>query len=72
MAVEAFSKWLEAVPIPNKEPDTVAYAFLHNILARFAAPGQVVSDNGVEFTEGEFAQLLDMHLESMLWEIMPM
>uniref|UniRef100_A0A383WKL0 Integrase catalytic domain-containing protein n=1 Tax=Tetradesmus obliquus TaxID=3088 RepID=A0A383WKL0_TETOB len=25
---------------------------------RFAAPGQVVTDNGVEFTEGAFAQLL--------------
>lgn len=57
VAVEAFSKWLEAVPISNKEPDTVAYAFLHNVLARFAAPGQVVSDNGAEW-EAEFAQLL--------------
>ncbi len=57
VAVEAFSKWLEVVPIINKEPDTVAFAFLHNVLARFAAPGQVVSDNGAEW-EGEFAQLL--------------
>jgi hypothetical protein len=58
VAVEAFSKWLETVPITNKEADTVAYAFLHNVLARYAAPGQVVSDNGAEFTEGAFAQLL--------------
>lgn len=57
VAVEAFSKWLEVVAFPNKEADTVAYAYLHNVLARFAAPGQVVSDNGAEFTEGEFAQL---------------
>jgi hypothetical protein len=58
VAVEAFSKHLEAVPIPNKEPASVAFAFLQNVLARFAAPGQVVTDNGVEFTEGAFAQLL--------------
>jgi hypothetical protein len=58
VAVEAFSKWLEVVPIPNKEADTVAYAFLHHVLAKYAAPGQVVSDNGSEFTEGAFAQLL--------------
>jgi len=57
VAVEAFSKWLEAIPIINKEPDTVAYAFLHNVLARFAAPGQVVSDNGAEW-QGAFAQLM--------------
>ena len=58
VAVEAFSKVLEAVPIPNKEPSSVAYAFLQHVLARYAAPGQVVTDNGTEFTEGAFAQLL--------------
>lgn len=58
VAVEAFSKWLEVVPIPNKEAATVAHAFLHHVLARFAAPGQVVSDNGDEFTTGAFANLL--------------
>lgn len=58
VAVEAFSKWLEAIPIVNKEPETVAFAFLHNVLARFAAPGQVISDNGSEFTQGAFADLL--------------
>ena len=57
VAVEAFSKHLEAVPIGNKEPATVAYAFLTHVLSKFAAPGQVVTDNGAEF-QGEFAQLL--------------
>jgi len=33
VAVEAFSKYLVAVPIPNKESATVAYAFLHNVLS---------------------------------------
>jgi len=58
VAIEAFSKYLVAVPIPNKEPETVAFAFLQHVLSRFAAPGQVVSDNGVEFTQGAFKQLL--------------
>jgi transposase InsO family protein len=58
LAVEAFSKYLVAVPLPSKEPEAVAFAFLHHVLSRFAAPGQVVTDNGVEFTEGAFAQLL--------------
>jgi transposase InsO family protein len=57
VAVEAFSKHLEVIPMRNKEADTVAYAFLHHVLARFAAPGQVVSDNGTEF-QGPFSQLL--------------
>eukprot|EP00775_Hariotina_reticulata_P000616 gene616-biopygen1270 len=57
IAVEAFTKHLEAVPIKNKEAATVAYAFLHNVVAEFGAPGQVVTDSGTEF-EGKFAQLL--------------
>ena len=57
IAVEAFSKHMEAVPIPDKEPATVAYAFLTHVLSKFAAPGQVITDNGAEFA-GEFAQLL--------------
>jgi transposase InsO family protein len=57
VAVEAFSKHLEVVPMPDKEAATTAYAFLHHVLAKFAAPGQVVTDNGTEF-EGAFAQLL--------------
>jgi hypothetical protein len=58
VAIEAFSKYLVAVPIKDKEAETIAYAFLHNVLAHFAAPGQVVSDSGGEF-EGAFAQLLE-------------
>jgi transposase-like protein len=57
VAVEAFTKHMEAIPIPDKEASTVAFHFLHNVLARFGAPGQVVTDNGKEF-EGAFADLL--------------
>ena len=57
IAVEAFSKFLVAVPMKDKEAETIAYHFLHNVLAQFAAPGQVVTDSGSEF-QGGFAQLL--------------
>eukprot|EP00775_Hariotina_reticulata_P013865 gene13865-biopygen15796 len=58
VAIEAFSKYLVVVPLPDKKPETVALAFLQHVLSRFAAPGQVVSDNGAEFTQGAFKQLL--------------
>jgi site-specific DNA-cytosine methylase len=58
VAIEAFSKFLVAVPIPDKEAETVAYHFKQSVLAQFAAPGQVVTDSGSEF-EGAFAQLLE-------------
>jgi len=57
IAIEALTKHLEAVPIRNKEASTVAYALLHNVIAKFGAPGQVVTDSGTEF-RGQFDQLL--------------
>jgi transposase InsO family protein len=57
VAVEAFTKYVEVVPIPNNKAETMAYSFLHSVLARYACPAQVVTDNGVEY-EGQFDQLL--------------
>ena len=57
IAVEHYTKHLEAVPIPDNTSATVAYAFAHNVLARFGACAEVVSDNGSEF-EGAFHTLL--------------
>ena len=57
VAIEHFSKWLVVVPIPDKTADTVAYAFLHHVLARFGACAEVVTYNGSEF-QGAFAELL--------------
>ena len=57
IAIEHFTKHLEAVPIPNAQAATVAYAFSHNVLARFGACAEVLTDNGSEFA-GEFHDLL--------------
>jgi len=58
VAVEAFTKHMEAIPMPNKEANTIAYHFLHNVLSRYGAPWQVITDEGTEF-KGAFAQLLE-------------
>jgi hypothetical protein len=54
VAVEAYSKHAELIPIPNKSAAETAYAFLHNVLARFGACAEVVTDQGTEW-EGQFA-----------------
>jgi hypothetical protein len=59
--VEHFSKQIEAVPIPGKEPQHTAYAFLHTVLARYGACAEVTHDNGGEWEE-EFAALLQASL----------
>lgn len=55
--VEHFTKQIEAVPIPSKEPRHTAYAFAHTVLARYGACAEVVHDNGSEWKD-EFAALL--------------
>ena len=57
ICVEAFSKWVELVPLPNKSAAETAYAFNASVLSRFAAPAEVVTDGGSEWG-GEFAALL--------------
>jgi hypothetical protein len=57
VAVEHYSKHLELVPIPNKEPATTAAAFAAAVLGRYGSPAEVVTDRGGEWMK-EFEQLL--------------
>ena len=55
--VEHFSKWVELAPLPSKDPKYTAAA-LRDVLTRFGAPAEIVTDQGSEF-QGEFATLLE-------------
>ena len=57
VCVEAFSKHAELIPIRSKDADVTAHAFLHNVIARFGACAEVVTDQGKEW-DAEFYELL--------------
>ena len=46
--VEHFSKFAEAVPIPNKEAETVCRVLTEELFPRFGAPLQLLTDQGRE------------------------
>ena len=48
-AADRFTRWLEAVPIPNMETVTVARAYIQNWVARFGVPQHMTSDRGRQF-----------------------
>ena len=48
-ATDRFTRWLEAIPIPNMETSTVARAYLQNWVARFGIPQHMTSDRGRQF-----------------------
>jgi transposase InsO family protein len=47
--IDQFTKWADAVPLPNKEAVTVATALVSKIFVHVGVPLQILSDQGKEF-----------------------
>ena len=53
VAVDKFTKWIEAVPVTNQGA-TAAVNFFTMITCRFGIPHSIITDNGSNFTSKEF------------------
>jgi transposase InsO family protein len=53
--VDKFSKWIEALPVTNQEA-TTAVKFFKSIVYRYGVPNNIITDNGTNFTLGEFQE----------------
>jgi hypothetical protein len=58
--VDHFSKWAEAIPLPNHKAPTVARALMTHVFARFGAPRQLLTDRGTEFESELFSELMKL------------
>jgi hypothetical protein len=56
--IEHFSKWVELVALPDKSSHSTNQAFLQQVLSRFGACAECLTDQGSEF-RGEFQDLFD-------------
>jgi hypothetical protein len=56
--IEHFSKWVELVALPDKSSHSTNQAFLQQVLSRFGACAECLTDQGSKF-RGEFQDLLD-------------
>jgi hypothetical protein len=54
MAVEYFSKWIEAKPLVTITSATVQKFFWQNIVCRFGVPNAIIVDNGTQFDAETF------------------
>jgi hypothetical protein len=59
VAVEYFSKWIEAKPLATITLATVQKFFWQNIVCRFGVPKAVIVDNGTQFDAKTFKDLCD-------------
>src|SRR3954463_6495126 len=53
VAVDKFTKWIEAMPVTNQKDKTAA-KFFESIVYRFGVPHSIITDNGSNFISKEF------------------
>ena len=47
--VDRFSRWPEAIPLPDSKTQTILDAFMHNWLSLYGVPTQLTTDCGSQF-----------------------
>ena len=57
---DCFTKWTEAIPIPDQESTTITTAFVDNFVCRFGTPLQLHSDRGTNFESSIFKGMCDL------------
>ena len=55
VAIDKFTKWVEAVPVTNQKGKT-AVKFFESIVYRFGVPHGIITDNGTNFAKGALAR----------------
>ena len=54
VAVEYFTKWIEAKPVANMSSFTMKKFLWQNIICRFGVPRHIIVDNGTQFDSQDF------------------
>jgi len=57
VAIEYFTKWVEAEPVAHITAQKVKHFVWKNIVCRFGVPKRLVSDNGTQFTSHQLRKM---------------
>nr|KYP36415.1 Transposon Ty3-I Gag-Pol polyprotein [Cajanus cajan] len=59
VAVDHFTKWIEAEAIAVISANNVQKFFWKNVITRFGVPHALITDNGLQFTDRRFNEFLE-------------
>ena len=68
VAIDKFSKWIEARPI-GKIKSEQAVLFFTDIVLRFGVPNSIITDNGTQFTGKKFLAFCDSYHIRVDWSV---
>jgi IS30 family transposase len=66
VAIDKFSKWIEARPIAKIKSEQ-AVSFFMDIIHRFGVPNSMITDNGTQFASRKFLEFCDEHHIHVYW-----
>jgi transposase InsO family protein len=66
VAVDKFSKWIEACPITNLQAEQ-AMSFFTDIIHWFGVPNSIITDNDSQFTNRKFLEFCDKYHIRVDW-----
>ena len=58
--MDNFTKFVEAIPMANQEATSVAKALVENVIVRYGAPLQILTDQGTNFEGNLFKELCSL------------
>jgi hypothetical protein len=61
VAVDYFTKWIEAEPVATISPEKVNHFYWKKIICRFGLPKFIVPDNGTQFTSEKVIQFCESY-----------
>ena len=64
--IDRFTRWTEAIPLPDAKASTCVKALIRHWISRFDIPADITSDRGAQFTSSLWAELgttLGIHMQ---------